>query len=418
MRSANLKIDQLSSDMERILALLTSSLKEITKQRDDTVNECRALRTENAQLREQNATLSRENSRLVYDIKRNQQKQSNGKTFAIGSSIIRNFDSVSMTNTDVVCMRAAKITDIDGELKEMKRTCTDKYKHVILVCGGNNCAVADPELDVIVESYKDLIITAKSTAHKVTVSSVPPKLKPQHAPEAISILNAALQAMAADMGVSFANNHDVFHLQNGDINDGYLYNDRIHLSLRGADALVKFIGLKLKHGYETATSARPKQSTATTWGTKTVQSGSQRGPSPSHNHIDVTEDNASGSMQHEHYQATFFATARNKAGGYHTKKYGQRRSDPISSRGMETNLHSVSNRGDNFRTAQGNRHRNANFPCVYCAEPNHRAQNCRHGQAILCHRCNRLGHTSKYCHWRSSGVSHEDTTRGRLPSVY
>ena len=185
-----------------------------------------------------------------------------------------------MINTDVVpvCMRSAKITDIDGELKEIKRTCTDKYDHVIIVCGGNNCAVADPKLDAIVESYKDLIITAKSTAHKVTVSSVPPRLKPQHVPEAISSLNAALQAMAAD-------NHDVFHLQNGDINDGYLYNDRIHLSLRGADALVKSIGIKLKHGYETATSARPKQSTATTWGTKTVQSGSQRGPSPSHNHI-------------------------------------------------------------------------------------------------------------------------------------
>ena len=58
MRSVNLKIDQLSSDMERVLVLLSSSLKEIQKQRDDTLNECSTLRTENAQLREQNAALS------------------------------------------------------------------------------------------------------------------------------------------------------------------------------------------------------------------------------------------------------------------------------------------------------------------------------------------------------------------------
>ena len=118
VRSANLKIDQLSSDMERILALLTSSLKEITKQRDDTVNEFSALRTENAQLRGQNATLSRENSRLVYDIKRNQQKQSNGKTLVIGSSIIRNFDSAPMTNTDVVRMRGARSPILTGSWKK------------------------------------------------------------------------------------------------------------------------------------------------------------------------------------------------------------------------------------------------------------------------------------------------------------
>ena len=40
VRSVNLKIDQFSSDMERVLVLLSSSLKEIQKQRDDTLNEC------------------------------------------------------------------------------------------------------------------------------------------------------------------------------------------------------------------------------------------------------------------------------------------------------------------------------------------------------------------------------------------
>ena len=206
-----------------------------------------------------------------------------------------------MTNTDVVCMRDAKIADINGELKEIKRTCPNRYEHAILVCGGNDCAVADPQMSAIAESYKDLTTTAQSTAHKVTVSSVPHRLKPQHAPDAISSLNVAFQAMAVDMGVSFANNHDLFHLQNGDINDGYLHNDKIHLSLRGADALVKSIGIKLKHGCKTATSSHPKQSTALTWGTRTVHPGSKRGPGPSHNHVNETENNTNESMEHEQY---------------------------------------------------------------------------------------------------------------------
>ena len=417
VRSVNLKIDQLSSDMERVLVLLSSSLKEIQKQRDDTLNECSTLRTENVQLREQNAALSRENSRLVYDIKRTQQKQSNGKTLIIGSSIIRNLDPASMTNTDVVCMRSAKIADINGELKEIKRTCPNRYEHAILVCGGNDCAVADPQMNAIAESYKDLITTAQTTAHKVTVSSVPPRLKPQHAPDAISSLNAALQEMTVDMSVSFANNHDLFHLQNGDINDGYLHNDKIHLNQSGADALVKSIGIKLKHGCETATSSHPKQSNALTWGNRTVHPGSKRGPGPSHNHVNETENNTNESMEHEQYKSAFFKTARNKA-GYHPMKYGQKRNDLMRSRGGEIDTHQVSNRRANFGNGQGNGPRSTNFPCVYCAEPNHRAQNCRHGQAILCHSCNRLGHKSKYCSWGSNGVNHENTTNGRLPSAY
>ena len=99
-------------------------------------------------------------------------------------------------------------------------------------------------------------------------------------------------------------------------------------------------------------------------------------------------------------------------------KYGQKRNELMRSRGGEIDTHQVSNRRANFGNGQGNRLRNTNFPCVYCAEPNHRAHNCRHGQAILCHSCNWLGHKSKYCSWGSNRVNHENTTNGRLSSAY
>eukprot|EP00057_Strongylocentrotus_purpuratus_P022668 XP_011677142.1 PREDICTED: leucine-rich repeat extensin-like protein 5 [Strongylocentrotus purpuratus] len=35
--------------------------------------------------------------------------------------------------------------------------------------------------------------------------------------------------------------------------------------------------------------------------------------------------------------------------------------------------------------------------CEYCAEPNHRANTCRHGIQLQCRRCNQLGHKEKFC---------------------
>ena len=74
--------------MECILMLLTSSFKEIQKQRGDTSNKYNTLKMENAQLRQQYAASSRENSSLVYYTKCTQKKSSNGKALVIGSNIM------------------------------------------------------------------------------------------------------------------------------------------------------------------------------------------------------------------------------------------------------------------------------------------------------------------------------------------
>ena len=133
-------------------------------------------------------------------------------------------------------------------------------------CGGNNCAESDPKIDEIASAYRDLVQTAQSAASKVTVCSIPPRLEPRHANHPIHSLNAALQSLSADTGVIFANQHELFHLQNGNINDGYLA-DNVHLTMKGSGAMARKMGIKLRHGCASVADARPKQTPPITWRT-------------------------------------------------------------------------------------------------------------------------------------------------------
>ena len=39
----------------------------------------------------------------------------------------------------------------------------------------------------------------------------------------------------------------------------------------------------------------------------------------------------------------------------------------------------------------------SDVPCWYCGESNHVSKNCRHGDYILCNKCNEYGHKAKHC---------------------
>ena len=81
---------------------------------------------------------------------------------------------------------------------------------------------------------------------------------------ALHSLNAALQSLSADTGIIFANQHELFHLQNGNINDSYLA-DNVHLAMKGSGAMARKMGIKLRHGCASVADARPKQTPPITW---------------------------------------------------------------------------------------------------------------------------------------------------------
>lgn len=80
----------------------------------------------------------------------------------------------------------------------------------------------------------------------------------------VSSLNAALQSMASDIGVTFLNHHDLFHLGNGNVNGGYFY-DGVHLSHKGCEALCKSMGLRSVEGCKNMLARYPVQTKPRTW---------------------------------------------------------------------------------------------------------------------------------------------------------
>ena len=282
------------------------TLRETQQERDAAVNEVSALKTENALLREQITALTRENTRLVYENQRAQERQSNGKTLLIGSSLIRNIGENRIMNTEVVCLRGAKVCDIHRELKENSDNKIIKYGNIILMCGGNNCAASNPDISSIATDFKELIVTAKSIAMQVAVCSIPPRLEPSHAGEAISSLNAALQSLCSDLKVHFANQHDQFHLQNGSVNDGYLA-DNVHLTLKGSDAMARTIGLKLRPGHTGASVTNPKQFPSLTW--RQIKTKAPRSRPSS----DQRTDSDTGEYFTRDIDSQFFDKARTKS---------------------------------------------------------------------------------------------------------
>ena len=400
LRTTNEKLD-LSSEMERAVTLFTRTLRETQQERDVAVNEVSALKTENAVLREQITALTRENTRLVYENQRAQERQSNGKTLLIGSSLIRNIDENRIMNTEVVCLRGAKVCDIHRELNEKSDNKTIKYGNIILMCGGNNCAASNPDISSIATDFKELIATAKSVAMQVTVCSIPPRLEPSHAGEAISSLNAALQSLCSDLKVHFANQHDLFHLQNGSVNDGYLA-DNVHLTLKGSDAMARTIGLKLRPGHTGASVNNPKQSPSLTWRQKKTKAPQSRPSS------DQRTDSDTGEYFTRDIDSHFIEKARTKsvrnngnATGRKTGRAPQHKERTPKNVG-KAQYHQ---RGTytSHNTYNGNRHRgNEQYEttqrCGFCSEPNHNSRNCRHGQSIICHECQAPGHKAKYCY--------------------
>ena len=176
------------------------------------------------------------------------QPRDNGKTAVIGSSIIKDISDAKLVNTSVTSISGGVIDRIKKTVSDIK----DRHAHIYLVVGGNDCDNDDNPAQII-EKYKALIATTKSKATNVTVASVCPRVKEYmdisvKFSEKIESVNASLQILCQEQGVTFVNNTESFHLADGSINDGYLLWDGVHLTKAGTDRLAKNLGLSLRDG--------------------------------------------------------------------------------------------------------------------------------------------------------------------------
>ena len=155
-------------------------------------------------MEDDNKILKRKNEALETEVKELKRRLNSAehqtstakKTLVLGSSLVRNLDEHKLHDTEVLCLRGAKVADLAKEL-EVVRSSPRTYS----------------------------------------------QLRPTHANENIMTLNANLLALAQETEVHFIDNPKSLFLSNDEINDGYLY-DNVRLNIKGANKLAHSMGLK------------------------------------------------------------------------------------------------------------------------------------------------------------------------------
>ena len=162
------------------------------------------------------------------------------RTLVIGSSIIRDFDQDKLENTDVISISGGQTTDVHKKLTELSH----KYKRIAIQVLSNDIDKGKSESDCL-KDYALLLKGAKNTADEVIVSSIIPRLdKPDLQPK-IDNVNANLQVLCEEENATFINNDDHgFKFNDGSINEGYLWGDKLHLSKAGSNKLARNMKLK------------------------------------------------------------------------------------------------------------------------------------------------------------------------------
>ncbi|CAH1775988.1 unnamed protein product [Owenia fusiformis] len=276
------------------------------------------------------------------------------KTLVIGSSIIRDFDTNKLHNTEVECIRGGTVDDVHKSLTDNNAS----YDRVILQVGSNDCSKDNTPED-IAKQYQLLIKGAKNIANEVVVSSICPRTDKPAAQEKVDTVNATLQGICSDedASVTFINNDLSFKLQDNSINDGFLHGDGLHLSKPGTNRLAINMKLKTK-GKDITKPYYNRNKNAFNKQNQQNQDNNNNNDDPNHGTNDWTTVN----KKH-----------RNNA-----------RQSPNNQTDATTHEQSKPQQGHSLR-------------CIKCGEASHLTSSCWHPATVRCRGCNQLGHKVSRC---------------------
>lgn len=268
----------------------------------------------------------------------------------IGSSLIRDIDENKLVNTSVICKPGGKIQNIHDVITNDLPN-NEQYHSMTLVVGGNDCDTTPPTpANDIVDRYAKLIDDAKTKAKSVIVSSVCPRIvKAAHVKDTISLVNAGLQVKCAEKEVTFADSTSSFYLRDGEVNDGYLWQDGVHLTHRATNKLVQHLGLPVKDAKLGVCKERHQKSKPQMKPLKINQPRQARPDDQDNNEWSTV------SRRRRHHTST---TPHHQNENTNTRRYR----------------------------------------CHFCGEIGHNGDTCRHGKEIECRSCHRTGHKAKLCH--------------------
>ena len=142
------------------------------------------------ELRQKHDELLAKNSALETEVKELKHRLNNyflptdtrDKSLVLGGSLVRDFDEERLHETEVKCMRGAKISDLTKEVEALKET-SASFSRIVLLAGGNDAA-ADPDesdLESAIDNYKSLVNAAKEISQTIAITEIPPRFQPPHA---------------------------------------------------------------------------------------------------------------------------------------------------------------------------------------------------------------------------------------------
>ena len=270
------------------------------------------LNQENRQLRQTVAELTTKVNELTW--KQLNTPTDNGKCALIGTSIIRDISDTKLDNTSVTVLLGGVIDDVRSHVDNI----SEKHSQIVLISGGNDCDEKNANPADIIGKYRELTKCAKTKANHVllTVSSICPRIKPKNAPLCgiIETVNAELQVMCDDEGVTYVHNTSSFHLADGTINDGYLLVDGVHLTRTASDRLAKNLGLNIKDGLKSICHDNSKRKPTTQDRPAATQPRGQQTPNSDHGDIqEARVQQQYGRTDENDLTHPFWKSARGKA---------------------------------------------------------------------------------------------------------
>ena len=309
------------------------------------------------------AALIRENSELRQNVKQSQiqpgysSAHERSGTLLVGSSVVRDVDKFDLpSRVQIKSISGGRVRDICGHVS----ACTDTFKEIVVVVGGNDCSVQGAEPHAIIADYKALIEQAQKKAELVKVSSILPRTATKaDAWETIQTVNHGLEELCrVSTRVQYVNNDTKFTLGDGSPNDALILSDGVHLTYKGTQKLLVNLGFSVpeKSIAQARASAkhtvvRPEESAAAT---RTEPSLDQARPAGHHAGRPAQQPGHRRQNQNQ--------------------RYPQRPSRPAGG--------AISRDG---------------AVCYNCGDDDHDIDGCIYRTRITCHRCKSLGHKANKC---------------------
>ena len=233
----NDSLTKINDFLQRRLEWTSRQLEIKTKECLDMTKKIAEKSSEVADLRERLAKLTTEMSLRCWD-----RMRAGRKSLILSDSLLRDVDNDKLADTDIKVLPGGKTNDALNYLNKVENPLNCVY----LCIGTNDCTTDNVTIEQIRDSYVNLINSAKKRAEKIVVSSIPPRLDGEANMKNVESMNAALVGLCSEMEITFVDHTDSFMLRQGEVNDGYLHKDGVHLTEPGTQRLIKNLRIPLK----------------------------------------------------------------------------------------------------------------------------------------------------------------------------